>query len=561
MKGAREKRMEGFAEIERLNRVEERRRSQVSAEIEEINNAMQESRDMQAQVEANLRQEKKDKAGREKEIAAKAAEAAEAAKASQIAGKKRKSDASEESIETRLDLAGRPYIPRHKRSKTEVQVNSDQDSEEIYERHRVRYTHTRQQPVGRSLFSRTLSNYGTRRSSESLLRRSIDTTKTDYFKLKALGINPETPVVPLTAAQVERQREQAEAERARRAAEPKPWEGNSTLRRLSSDLTLSDFSMPPPAKPLTKPLLASQKSRATTSAVNDLLDKLKEFNQAQATETDWYKARRQELEQLEDPAEDLVQVHQTIERRDSFQTDSSSLMRSSLGYEFVPAEPKPGQTLSRTEQRIRHTGARGLATAPIGGTPGYVKPKVGYLERTLTSNVNGTTDHLQDGATPNGSHSGVDLVGYELQPAHRSKKASNGKGKERAVEEETDNDSNCSNGHAHPQLGLSTTEPRSSVDLNETEELYQQRLASEDVLQDDGQFSEGDYYAGNYDEEDEEDLDEYDEEEDEVDDEEHAGPSHRGQHLSATPDAVGRASRGASSGAGTSAEPIDLDSD
>jgi hypothetical protein len=38
------------------------------------------------------------------------------------------------------------------------------------------------------------------------------------------------------------------------------------------------------------------------------------------------------------------------------------------------AEPKRGQTLSSTEERIRRTGARGLATAPIGGTPGYVKP-------------------------------------------------------------------------------------------------------------------------------------------------------------------------------------------
>jgi hypothetical protein len=508
VKGVREKRMEGFAEIERLNKVDERRRSQASAEIEEIKNAMQESRDMQAQVEANLRQEKKDKARREKEITAQAAEVAKAAKASQIAGRKRKSDASEESIETRLDLAGRPYIPRHKRSKTEVQVDSDQDSEEIYERHQVRYTHTRQQPVGKSLFSRTLSNYGTRRSSESLLRRSIDTTKTDYFRLKALGINPETPIVPLTATQVQRQREQAEAERARRAAEPKPWEGNSTLRRLSSDLTLSDFSMPPPAKPLTKSLLASKKSQTTTSSVNDLLNKLKEFNQAQATETDWFKARRQELEQLEDPAEDSVQVHQTIERRDSFQTDSSSLMRSSLGYDFVPAEPKPGQTLSRTEQRIRHTGARGLATAPIGGTPGYVKPEVGYLERTLMSSLNGTTDHLQDATTPNGSHSGVDMVGDELQRAHTSKKASNGKGKERAVDAEIHDDNHYSNGYAYPQLGFSSTDPRSNLDLNETEELYQQRLASEDVLQEDGQFSEGDYYAGDYDEEDEEDLEE-----------------------------------------------------
>lgn len=555
VKTAREMRLEGFAEMERLAMVEERRRSQASADVEEISKAVRESEAIKAQIEADERKKKA-------EAAVQVAKVAKAAKASQIVGKKRKSDASEETIETRLDLAGRPYIPRHKRSKTEVHVDSDYDSGNVYKRHQVRHTHTRQQQVGRSLFSRSISNYSIRRASESLTRGSIDTTKTDYFKLKALGINPDTPIIPLTANQLKQQREQVEAEKSRRAAEPKPWEGNSTSRSLSSDLKLSGFDMPPPAKPLPKPLLATKKSQTTTtSSVNDLLNKLKKYNEAQTAQTEWFKARREELEKLEDQVEEQVQVHQTIERRDSSQSSYSSLMRSSLGYNFIPAENKPGQTLSRTEQRIRRTGAHGLAIAPIGGTPGYVKPEVSYLERQLKSSLNGAATSERDGATLNGIPSQVRQHGDESHPAPASK--NNGKGKERAIEDERHSANHYSNGYAYPQLGYSITNPGSDFESDDTEELYQQKIA-QNALQEDGQFSEGSY-ADDYGEEDfneDEDLGDYDEEEDEGDDEEQAGPSHRGQYLSATPDAGGQTSRGASSGAGASVEDaIDLDSD
>jgi hypothetical protein len=513
-KDARESRLEGFAEMERLAMVEERRRSQASADIDDICNAMKESEAMKAQIAANERE--KEEVRKAREVAAKAAKAAkaeEASKARRIAGKKRKSDAAEERIETRLDLAGRPYIPRHKRSKTEVHVDSDNDSEDAYKPHQVRYTHARQQQVGMSLFSRTRSAYGMRRSSESVPHGAVDTTQTDYFRLKALGINPDTPVIPLTAAQLQRQREQAQAERDRLAAEPKPWEGNSSLMRLSSGLHVSHFGMPPPAKPLPRPLLATKKPEPTTatSSVNDLLDKLKKFNKDRSADADWFKARREELE-LEDAVEDPIQVHQTIERRDSSQTGSSPLMRSSSGYDFVPAETKPGHTLSRTEERIRRTGAHGLATAPIGGTPGYVKPEMSYLERQARNGLNGLAGSRQGDATANRETSQEDQSADEFFSGAAFQRPPNGKGKERA-----------------------------------TEDLHQQGL------QEDGQSSEEEYYSGEY-EEDETDMDDEEDLEDEYDEDEdagQAGPSNRGQYLSATP-----ASRGASA-----EDAINLDSD
>ena len=258
-KTVRERRMEGFAEMERLQKVAERKRRAKRAELEEIKRAVQESEMLKAEIRADEGRKNEDKARREQEAATQAATTLEAAKPGRIIGKKRKSDATEDSDETRLDLAGRPYIPRHKRLKREVDVDYDQDTDDDYEQHHIAYTYARQQAVGKSLFSRTLSKLGTRRASEAPLQRGVDKTKTDYFRLKARGINPETPIVPLTAKQVKEERAKVEIEEAGRSAEPKPWQ-KSTLR------------------------------------------------------------------------------------------------------------------LSRTEERIRRTGARGLATAPIGGTPGYVKP-------------------------------------------------------------------------------------------------------------------------------------------------------------------------------------------
>lgn len=259
-KTVRERRMEGFAEMERLQKVAERKRRAKRAELEEIKRAVQESEMLKAEIRAIEGRQKIDETRREQRATAQAADLREVARPARIRGQKRKSDATDDGSEARLDLAGRPYMTRHKRSKTEVAVDNDQDSDEAYERYQVRLAYIRQQAVGRSLFSRTLSKLGTQPASENPRQRNVDTTKTDYFRLKARGINPDTPIVPLTAKQVEEQRIKVEIEEAGRSAEPKPWQKKSVLG------------------------------------------------------------------------------------------------------------------LSRTEERIRRTGARGLATAPIGGTPGYVKP-------------------------------------------------------------------------------------------------------------------------------------------------------------------------------------------
>jgi hypothetical protein len=622
-----------YAEVDRQAEEAERRRSQTSTEAEEIQIALKESEDMKARVAANLQKQQKQKEikERKKEAAANAAMAtkstqvagrrrksdatdkpepdseprldlagrpytprhkrsrtetaeSEAEKTTQIAGRKRKSDATDEpesDSEPRLDLAGRLYVPRHKRSRTETSIDKDDNSEIEYEPHKVRYKAT-PRPLGRSLFNSSHSSpYGTQLASAPPPRRTIDNTYTDYFRLKAEGIDPDTPFVALTAAQVEARRLQDEAEEAARAAEPMPWKGNSTLSKLING-SLSSSRKPAlwgvniplvvkskaSVKPFPKPMQARKEPSPDPDSVDGLLRQLKSARQEQEGDTEWFKSQNAQITQEIESTERSVQVHKTIERRTSSGTNSTGLIRSPAGHDFVPVEAKPGHSLSRTEQRIRRTGARGLATAPIGGTPGYVKPMVGYLERTLRAslNGNGTQDEATNGTTADhqlrdtDDQSQIDRDNEEsfVIPA----KSAKSKGKERATDDSYDED----------LFNLPPTRP-STMSTNFASNAYdvlnpdndgvdRDRFSSSDPLQAEEPYSDDEIYEEEEYEE-EEDLDEDEEDYDEDDDEEQAGPSSRGQFLqSPAPTQSRGASSGAFSGAGVSADDaIELDSD
>lgn len=417
-----DKRRQFYIEADRQAEEEKRRRSQSSAEIEEIQTAMKESEEIKAQIAASLEKErmKKELKKRKEREAASAAAGAKAAMPAQVAGRKRKSDATdgpEHTPEPRFDLAGRLYTPSHKRSRTETNIVDDDDSENDPPRHQVRYNRKPPRPLGRSLFSNRPSAYGTQLAAAPPPRRTIDNTYTDHFRLKAHGVDPETPMVRLSAAQYEAKHLQEQAENAARDAEPMPWKGQSTMRKLMKGLLPSNRKLAmkgvevspavkskPPSKPLPKPIQAPKEPSPAPDSVDGLLRQLKSARQEQEGDTEWFKSQNLQMAQEIETNKSTVQVHQTIERRTSSGTNSTGLMRSKAGYDFVPNEAKPGHILSRTEQRIRRTGARGLATAPIGGTPGYVKPEVGYLERTLRASLYGNGD--QENEVTNGTSKG-----------------------------------------------------------------------------------------------------------------------------------------------------------
>lgn len=217
------------------------------------------------------------------------------------------------------------------------------------------------------------------------LRRSLsgrkDTTRTDYFRLKALGIDPETPMVPETKASLERKR-QREGEAV--------YTGKQRVRPLSSPArpSVPQFSTTSETRNGTSaPSYSWQQSRSVTQTAapaapakvgdhdeddDDFLRQIREVRATMSADAEWFKTQATQIEkEVQEQEEEL--------RRSASRASSKELHNASVkgltqvnGYEYLPSQSTSMNGLSRTEQRIRRTGAHGLATKPIGGTKDYL---------------------------------------------------------------------------------------------------------------------------------------------------------------------------------------------
>jgi len=160
----------------------------------------------------------------------------------------------------------------------------------------------------------------------------------------------------------------------------------------------------------------------TTADEDPFLRQLREAREALSTDETWFKTHTSELEKEIDQQEDLrrsLGSNSNTSQDNSLAHSTNGFARSMTGYEYVPPELKPGQTLSRTEERIQRTGARGLANKPIGGAP---KP-VAMSRRTATQLQNTHSQNVLHGRKR--SFEEVDHVNghadhhidYQLQPA------------------------------------------------------------------------------------------------------------------------------------------------
>ena len=236
-------------------------------------------------------------------------------------------------------------------------------------------------PLSRSsiFFGRPILN-GPRTSQDQRQSPSgrKDTTRTDYFKLKALGIDPDTPIVPDTKASLERKR-QREEELVTAATRTRARTLSSTTRP-----PVPQFS-PPGAKAsgisgveqsLTPPntnMLTATTSRPGKVADNDddLLRQIREVREAMTEDTQWFKTQAVNIEKEIEEQEELRRSASQSSARSSPHPSASGMSKAN-GYEYLPGPEIPGRNLSRTELRIRRTGAHGLATKPIGGSGDYL---------------------------------------------------------------------------------------------------------------------------------------------------------------------------------------------
>ena len=212
------------------------------------------------------------------------------------------------------------------------------------------------------------------------LRRSLsgrkDTTRTDYFRLKALGIDPDTPIIPDTKASLERKR-QREHETAIAITKTRTRTSSSTERPPVPQISPQGASPRATSSLNHSPGPPKANSRTTSSAApqldddDDLLQEVRKVRHAITEDTEWFKIQAVNFEKEIEEQEELRRSASQASSRSSPHPSASGLARAN-GYDFLPGPGIPGRILSRTEQRIRRTGAHGLATKPIGGSGGYL---------------------------------------------------------------------------------------------------------------------------------------------------------------------------------------------
>lgn len=540
----------------------EAKQKKADEELQAILNAVQETKRIQhtMQEQAELDQEVK-------EIFAARKKAYEAThNVQKVAGQKRKSLSEHDNLNDSTNAV--PSTPSHKRSRTLGALSEPSNSTSRYIKH-ISGTYPMASPSvfsQSSLLGRSTSNQNLRHSTSSNRlakddRPKLDTTKTDYFRLKALGIDPHTPLIPLTDKQVELKKKRDAEERQRQIDNLKRrrYYGGSFRPQTSPSPppTASEASthVSPSPEPAEEPAAPRAKPPAQDDDDDDLLERARAQRKELEEGTSWLKDTRLQLDkQIDEEVERRVEEELTANSGHSTPNKSPNGLARANGYEYLPAPTHPGLPLSRTEQRIRATGARGLAYKALHSHADYVPVAVAMSKRSA-SKYSGELISQQV-SSPVGRRS-VDYL--DIDPALHN--------------------SGSSNKDFIPQKAASKKRPLDASDEEEEHESYRpvpprSRYQSQCDPADDEEdsaeeFEEDTGATEGYDEKDEQYDEEEEEEEDDVDLEEDDGfdadnqPYGNGDYSlpeeelvddATTPSTNAEVSRAASSGPGASAD-------
>ena len=379
-------------------RAEQARKQRSEEALEEILKAAQESRRLQKEIEAAAKTPKKSPT------------MSNGVGLVKVAGQKRKSFSGPDlRASTVSSSSGAASLSSHKRSKTkttsELSTSTTRSAPRVPAfRSSVTQAQQHASDLSRSsTLGRSTSNLNLRKSTSA---QKLDATRTDYFRLKAIGVDPDTPIIPDTKESL--------AIRRRREAEERQASIDRASRhnRPPTSNHIPPISTPPPPvfqtrTPEARPTL----STSTPAPVeDDLLRQMREAREAMTEQTNWFK---EQIEVLEKQTEQEQDLRRSQSSQDAATPLSSSGLARANGYEYVPADTKPGFSLSRTEQRIRRTGAHGLATKPLRSSSDYVP--VAMSKRSAAKQKEGTFS--SPGRTR--SHDDVE-PSYETENAHRA---------------------------------------------------------------------------------------------------------------------------------------------
>lgn len=208
---------------------------------------------------------------------------------------------------------------------------------------------------------------------QSVKQQGVDQTESDYFRLKALGVDPNTPLIPDTAASLAA-KQKKEAEHRESVLSKVKNRPNSMINKPTSNPIPVSTSLPKSISASQIGSLTQPPTRPSPSVVDEsedpFLRELREARQAMSADAEWLKTETVKLEKEIEQQEELRRSVGSNHSTENFSPQSvNGFAKSFNGRAYVQPILKPGQTLSRTEQRIRATGARGLANLPIGGSP------------------------------------------------------------------------------------------------------------------------------------------------------------------------------------------------
>ena len=278
---------------------------------------------------------------------------------SSVMSRKRKSMGNEPVYDAHQEETPRKVLRAHRRSRTVGGTENLSPPQ----------THTpRNLPPGRriSIFSGKESQFGKVVSSPPTNR--LNKTRTDYFRMKSYGLDPNAPIIPHTAASLAKKEKREAAE------------NEAALDALYARTRMKRAKAPdPPPSPKIGSFLASLDVPRPRLLIDntEAFSAIEEMKAMLAESTEWYKEQsailKEECKQSEEIMRKSASSYSSIY---SPRPSASGLAIAPTGYEYRPDNTPPGKPLNRTEMRIRMTGAHGMATAPIGGTPGYTPKRI-----------------------------------------------------------------------------------------------------------------------------------------------------------------------------------------
>lgn len=351
-------------------RAEEAKKKRSEEDLEAILHASHETRRLQEEVRAAVEAEKFKISKQDNIVIGK------------VAGKKRKSISAPHQKRNATSTIGTPQSSKHKRSRT-MDTSSDPPfiTNGKHPAPNFRATTSRPQHIsifsGHSIHGRSTSNQDLRRST---VGQQVDTTHTDYFRLKALGMDPETPIIPYTKETLALRKRREEEERQTSIARAKRRPGSFRPQQSPS----SPASLP--SQSVSAETTPRKLSTQPGAGEDDFLKEIRAAREAIREQEEWFKQQTvtlgKELRQEEESRKDQGRHVDSV-------TPSTKGLAKVNGYEYLPAEVRSGSILSRTERRIQQTGAHGLATKPLRPTFEYVP--VAMSKRSALSYSGGAT--------------------------------------------------------------------------------------------------------------------------------------------------------------------------